>query len=103
MTYHRIESPTQTGADAKLQQNSGEIWGRSPNSSIFPMVLAYRNGLPSRLRGIEFDTPTSPTPGCRTPYEARRYPNTPGVALRTVFGIDFAVISVVVTKNTQVP
>lgn len=103
MPYHRIESPTQTSADAKQQQASGEIWGRAARTSIFPMVKAYRNGLPPNTRGIEFETTTPPTPGTGTPLEARWYPNTPGVIVRTVFGIDYAIIKATVTKNTQVP
>jgi len=103
MSYHRLESSTQTSADAKQQKASGEIWGRAPSTSVFPIVQAYRNQIPVGLRGIEFETSTAPTPGCGTPYEARWYPKTPGVKLITVFGIDYAVISVTVTKNTQVP
>jgi hypothetical protein len=103
MSYHRLESPTQTSVDAKQQKASGEIWGRAPSTSIFPIVQAYRRQLPPSVRGIEFDTSTAPTPGCGTPYEARWYPGTVGVRLVTVYGIDYAVISATVTKNTQVP
>ena len=27
--FHRVETPTQTVADAQLQQNSNEIWGKA--------------------------------------------------------------------------
>lgn len=110
MPYHRLESPTQTKADAKNQQASGEIWGRPASTSPIPTVKAYRGQLPAKSRGIEFTSPILPTPGTGTPYEARWYPCLPGVnpcspLVRVVqtTGTDFAVISVTVTKNTQVP
>lgn len=89
--------------DAKLQERSGEIWGRAPNTSTFPQVQAYRNALPANERGIEFETTTAPTKGCGTPFEARWYLGTPGVIKRTVVGIDYAIIKATVTKNTQTP
>jgi hypothetical protein len=103
MPYHRIESPTQTSADAKLQESSHEIWGRAASSSSLPSVKAYRNSLPNNVRGIEFDTAVTPTRGSGTPFEARWYANTSGVRSVNHYGVDFAVITATVTKNTQVP
>lgn len=110
MPYHRLESPTQTKTDAKNQQTSGEIWGRAPSNGSIPTVKAYRGNLPTQKRGIEFTSTIPPTKGTGTPYEARWYPCIPGVnpcsaqvQIRQVMGIDFAVISAQVTKNTQVP
>jgi hypothetical protein len=99
-TYHRLESPTQTSADAKAQAASGEIWGRAARGSSIACVKAYRNALPAHRRGIEFVTPIPPTPGSGTPYEARWYLGIPGVRQNSA---GFAVISVTITKNTQVP
>lgn len=98
--YHRLESPTQTSADARAQAASGEIWGRAARGSSIPCVKAYRNALPAHRRGIEFVTRVAPTPGSGTPYEARWYVGTPGVRQNST---GFAVLSAVVTKNTQVP
>jgi hypothetical protein len=110
MSYHRIESSTQSSADAKAQQASGEIWGKAANTSTIPTVKAYRGTLPPNTRGIEFTTNISPTPGTGSPYEANWYPCltniipcSPGVRVIQSSGIDFAIVSVVVTKNTQVP
>jgi hypothetical protein len=98
--YHRLESPTQTSADARAQAASGEIWGRAARGSNIPSVKAYRNALPAHSRGIEFVTPVAPTPGSGTPYEARWYLGTTGVRQNSA---GFAVISAIVIKNTQVP
>jgi hypothetical protein len=98
--YHRLESPTQTSADARAQAASGEISGRAARGSNIPSIKAYRNALPAHSRGIEFVTPVAPTPGSGTPYEARWYLGTPGVRQNSA---GFAVISAIVIKNTQVP
>jgi hypothetical protein len=89
--FHRLESPTQTVADAKRQQTSGEIWGRAARhtaQSNLPSVKAYRSSLPKGQRGVEFDTAIAPTPGSGTPYEARWYVGTYGVLQRTDSGGD---------------
>jgi hypothetical protein len=103
MPYHRLESPTQTSMDAQIQTASGELWGRASSTSNLPAAKAYRNALPDRTRGIEFETPIAPTKGSGTPYEARWYTGTAGVRLVQSSGIDYAVISISVTKNAQVP
>ena len=64
--FHRLESPTQTVADAKLQQSSNEIWGKPPTNtaqSNSPCVKAYRNNLPNGQRGVDFDTLVGPKVG----------------------------------------
>jgi hypothetical protein len=84
--FHRTESPTQTVVDAQKQQLSNEIWGKAAHNtaqSSLPCVKAYRNNLPGGARGIDFDTPVSPTRGSGTPYEARWYDGTSGVLQRT--------------------
>jgi hypothetical protein len=89
--FHRIESPTQTTADADEQKKSGEIMGKPARGSGIPSVKAYRGKLSSR-RGIEFDTSVAPTPGSGTPHEARWYDGTPGVRSTQVSGIPHAAI-----------
>src|SRR4051794_35132196 len=65
--YHRVESPTQTKADAASQVTSMEVWGGPARGSSLPAVKAYRTPLPSPTRrGIEFCTPVAPTPGTGT-------------------------------------
>lgn len=64
--YHRLESSTQTPADARAQEESGELWGGPPWNSDIPAVRAYTGPLPRGSRGIEFvcfvppDRQTSP-------------------------------------------
>ena len=77
--FHRQESPTQTKADADRQASSGEVWGGPARGSSLPSVKAYRSALPASVRGIEFDTTASPTPGSGTKHEARWYTSSPGV------------------------
>lgn len=99
--FHRVESPSQDRATAARQVASMEIWGTGAgHGSGIPAVKAYRNALPPRP-GIEFSTPILSTPGTGTPYEARWYMGSPGVASRG--GGAFAAISVSYIKNTQVP
>ena len=94
--YHRLESPTQTPQDAALQQSSGEIWGRPSIWSTIPKVKAYRGPLPSNARGIEFFTAVEPDAGSSPRHPEWSGPR-PGVRIRG----EFAVIRVIVTKNTQ--
>jgi hypothetical protein len=98
--FHRRESPTQTTQDAIRQVQSGEIWGAAARGSAIPAVKAYRNAIPANDRGIEFTTPVAPHAGSGTPYEARwYYPHTAGVTHTTDNGVDYAVISAVVTNH----
>jgi RHS repeat-associated protein len=94
--YFRLESPTQTPEIAKMQELTGEIWGRAPRGSNFPTVQAYKGTLPIAARGIEFTTPVAPDPGSPPGRANWRGPR-PGVTVKN----DFAIIKVVVTKNTQ--
>jgi hypothetical protein len=103
VTYHRLESPTQTSTDAQRQQATGEIWGKAASFSNLPAVKAYQGPLPAGARGIEFTTSTAPTPGTSTPTVAYWHIGTPGVRTLTSGGIQFAVISATITKVTQVP
>jgi hypothetical protein len=68
--FCRCESPTQTKADAQLQQASGEIWGRTPRGGMEPTVQAYPWPLAADTRGIEFTTDTIPHPN-GSPYQIR--------------------------------
>ena len=95
--YHRLESPTQTPADAARQEASGEIWGRAPRGGTTPKVKAYPGPLPPGTRGIEFTTDVPPDPG-----SAPKRPDWSGPRPGVVIEGDFAKIKVVVTKNTQV-
>lgn len=94
--YHRLESPTQTPADAAQQESSGEIWGKSSVWSTFPKVKAYEGPLPTGKRGIEFITDVPPDAGS-APYRPEWTGPRPGVALVG----SYAKINVTVTKNTQ--
>ena len=94
--YHRLESPTQTPADAARQVASGEIWGRTPFGSDRPKVKAYAGPLPAGRRGIEFVTDVSPHSGGHAMRPEWSGP-TPGVVVEG----EFAEIRCTVTKNTQ--
>ena len=95
--YHRRESPTQTVADAALQQATSEVWGRAAFGSTIPKVKAYTGPLPEGQRGIEFTTDVPTDDGC-APSRAEWSGPRPGVVLQG----DYAKIKVVITKNTQV-
>lgn len=94
--FHRLETPTQTTADALSQQNSMEMWGKAATNtaqSNLPCVKAYRNSLPSGQRGVEFDTPVMPTSGRGSLLETRWYLGTAGVIQKTdATGTQFAAI-----------
>ncbi len=94
--YHRLASPTQTAADAALQERTGEIWGRPSLWSDIPKVKAYDGPLPSGKAGVEFRTASPPDPG-GAPGRPEWSGPRPGVAVTG--GI--ARPSCVVTKNTQ--
>jgi hypothetical protein len=99
--FYRVETPTQTKADAKLQANSGEIWGRPARGSGQPSVKAYPGHLPSIIRGIEFTTAIDPQQGS-APNEARWYWGwTQGVELRQKSGTNYACITITSFKNCQ--
>ena len=96
MRFHRVESPTQTEKDAATQEQSGELWGRTPRAGAWPKVKAYVGRLPTGVRGVEFETEVEPDAGCP-----------PGIALWTgpragvaVEG-EYAKIQIRVTSNTQ--
>ena len=66
--FHRLESESQTVADARAQELSGEIWGRVPRHGGWPQVKAYRGPLREGDRGIEFysfQAPDGPGPVVR--------------------------------------
>jgi hypothetical protein len=63
-TYHRLESPTQTPADAHAQQASGEIWGKPSRFSYVAKLKAYSGPLPAGAKGVEFQTDAEPDAGC---------------------------------------
>ncbi|MGH7719612.1 MAG: RHS repeat-associated core domain-containing protein, partial [Gemmatimonadaceae bacterium] len=96
--YHRRESPTQTPADARRIQESGELWGRANRGSDNPSVDAYVGPLPQGTRGIEFTTTVPPDKGT-PPWRARWTGPRPGVRVEG----EYAKIPVCVTKNTQCP
>jgi hypothetical protein len=91
--FYRLESPTQTTADANAQQSSGEIMGKPARGSSIPSVKAYRGKITAGVRGIEFDSSVSPAVGSGTPYEAKWYLGfTTGVSSRTISGVQHAAI-----------
>lgn len=97
MTYRRVESPTQTSADAIEQVKTGEIWGGVPRGGMEPTVQAYVGPLVNR-RGIQFESDIPPEPGGSSPLEARwYYSRTPGVSHRVnAKGEDMACITATV-------
>lgn len=63
--YHRLQTPTQTDEDIKMQIESLEIWGKATQNfyqSDIPKVKAYRGRIPFGKEGIEFTTDVSPDP-----------------------------------------
>lgn len=80
MIYHRIESPTQTMADAENQVKTTEIWGGPSRYSYHPRVRAYVGPLPPGRRGVEFRTEVPPDEGS-PPGQAAWSPGRPGVRL----------------------
>jgi hypothetical protein len=98
--FCRWETPTQTREDAREQERTGEIWGRTPKNGLEPTVQAYPYPLAKNQRGIEFTTETPPHPN-GSPIEIRWYLyHTAGVQLRQKDGEDFACILANV-KNMQ--
>jgi hypothetical protein len=96
--FFRRESPTQTPEDAKIQVQTGEIWGKEARGSAILSVKAYVGILSGR--GIQFTTETPPHPN-QSPLEARwYYPDTLGVMLRQKDGQDYAAISALI-ENLQ--
>ncbi|ONF83288.1 SpvB/TcaC N-terminal domain-containing protein [Leptospira santarosai] len=96
--YHRLESPTQTPKTAKMQEQSGEIWGKEASGSNIKSVQAYTGPLPKGKRGVEFITDAKETSGS-APGQAKWLEGTPGV--RPASNPDYVKINVRVTKNTQ--
>lgn len=94
--FHRLRSPTQSDAVAKQQQESAEVWGRARQNSDIPQVQAYIGPLPNETDGIEFLTAVAPDTGT---VHARWTGPREGVRIME----DFARISVVISKNTQIP
>ena len=93
---YRVESPTQTTADAERQQRTGEIWGKTARSGAWPKVKAYVGRLPDGDRGVEFETDVRPDSGCPPGHAYWSGPR-PGVEVDG----DYAKIKVRVTRNAQ--
>jgi hypothetical protein len=96
--FHRLESPTQTPDVARLQQRSGEIWGRTPKGGLEPTVQAYRGPLPEGARGIEFFTDVVPNSPCGP---IARWSLSGGRRSGLRQEGEFAKITCQVTRNTQ--
>jgi hypothetical protein len=61
--FHRLESPTQTVADAKRQQTSGETWGKAARhtaQSNLPSVKAYRSNCRKGSEVLSLTPPSRP-------------------------------------------
>ena len=94
--YHRLASSTQTAEHAAMQEQSGELWGRTDRGGHRPSVDAYMGALPRGARGIEFTTSTPPDPG--TPPQLARWTGPrPGV----IVDDEYAKIRITVTVNAQ--
>lgn len=96
--FHRVETATQTPEDARRQERSGEIWGRTPYGSAWPQVQALDGPLPRGVRGVEFYTDSAPDEGGH-PLQPRWSGNGLNTDVRTEDG--FAKIPCVVVKNAQ--
>ena len=99
--YHRKESPTQTAEIARLQEETGEIWGTynrdfSGGYRLLPSVDAFIGPLAVNERGIEFVTDVPPDPHSRVGLARWTGPR-PGVRIED----DYAKIKVVVLRNAQ--
>lgn len=99
--YHRKQSPTQTPETARLQEESGEIWGTynrdlGGGRTVFPSVDAFVGPLAAGEAGIEFITDVPPDPHTR-PKFARWTGPREGVRIEG----DWAKIRVVVIRNAQ--
>lgn len=99
--YHRRQSRTQTADVARMQEESGEIWGTYNRDAMggrtpYASVDAYHGPLPSGQRGIEFETDVPPD-RYSPPHLARWTGPRDGV---TIEG-DYAKIRVTVRRNTQ--
>ena len=63
--YYRLQTPTQTDADIKMQIESLEIWGKAAKNvyqSDIPKVKAYVGKIPLGKVEIEFTTDVPPDP-----------------------------------------
>jgi hypothetical protein len=98
--FHRKESPTQTPEVAKKMEESGELWGRAPQKSIFPKVQAYKGPLPAGEKGIEFTT-DAPIDDDKHPTYGQWSGNRDGVKTEDSADGEFAKIKIRVLKNTQ--
>lgn len=94
--YHRRASSTQTPDHAALQEQGGELWGRTNRGGYAPSVDAYTGPLPPGARGLEFTTDTPPDSGT-PPHHARWTGPRPGVIVEG----DVAKIRIEVTVHTQ--
>jgi Pentapeptide repeats (8 copies) len=99
--FHRIESPTQTQAEAIRQKEAGLVTGTASRGSSGPSVKAYRGPLNENVRGVEFYTSVQPTVNAGSPFEARWYCGSNGVELLNINGQSFAAIPVVISKFAQ--
>jgi len=98
--YHRLETPTQTPADAERQERTGLVGGYPARGSSIPTVKAYSGPLPAERRGIEFSTTVRPAPGS-VPGQPKWYPGQPGVGVIPGEHGPMAVIPAVILRNTQ--
>ena len=97
--FHRLESGSQTVADALQQVASGEIWGKSARFGCEPAVKAYSRNF-SGSRGIEFSTDIEPH-DCGSPLDLFWYlTKTPSVLRRVnAAGEEYACITAEIQNN----
>lgn len=99
--FHRNEATYQTAEDARLQEETRELWGRTPKNGLGPAVQAYQSAGIKQPRRLEFNTNVKP--GAESPFEAWWYLNlTSGVEAREKDGETFACIPIDVVCNLQV-
>lgn len=114
--FHRLQSPTQSNAVARLQQDSQQVWGRPRRYSDIPQVQAYTGPLPDGAAGVEFYTAVPPDAGTapgharwtaagrRRRKQQQQHPpdeNDDEEDNVLVIQDEFAKIRVTISKNTQ--
>jgi hypothetical protein len=97
--FHRLENDfTQTGQDARAQEESHELWGHVPRYGYLdPVVQAYDGPLPKGARGVEFVTDVEPDADSAPGRADWRGPRK-GVVIEG----DVAKLRIRVIKNTQI-
>ncbi|WP_406292827.1 hypothetical protein OG948_00485 [Embleya sp. NBC_00888] len=102
--FKRIESKTQTDADAALMQDSGQLWGQGKPGGFFgseARAEVWPGALKPGERGVEMYTPIKPRG--TGPWGPTWPIGSPGTIKAVENGLDTVKVPVIITKNTQIP